>query len=62
MDFNLGLLVVTNRARDGYDTAPRSRAQRVREEQAFYERFGECPFDIEHAAMKAIAPLAAVFL
>ena len=62
MENNLGYLIVANRMRDGYELAPRSSAQRAREEQAYYERFSRCPGDLRNAALKAIAPLAAVFL
>lgn len=62
MENNLGFLIVANRVRDGYDMAPRSNAQRAREEQAYYERFGNSPGDVGNAALKAIAPVAAVFL
>jgi len=62
MENNLGFLIVANRVRDGYDMPPRSNAQRAREEQAYYERFGKSPGDMGKTALKAIAPVAAVFL
>jgi hypothetical protein len=62
MENNLGFLIVANRVRDGYDTAPRSNAQLAREEQAYYERFEKSRGDMNNDALKAIASLAAVFL
>jgi hypothetical protein len=62
METYLGFLVVANRLCDWYDLAPRSSAQRAREEQAFYERFGRSRSERWNGALKSIAPLAAVLV